>query len=50
MLNSAYLPTGSVRADVTNVQQSVKIRHVEATIVQDLVDSYLNRNQDIKMF
>lgn len=50
ILNSAHLPTKSMRADVTNVQQSVKIRRVEAAIVQDLVHFYLNRDQDIRMF
>lgn len=35
-----------MRADITNVQQSVKIRHVEAAIVQDLVHSYLRTYQD----
>jgi hypothetical protein len=39
-----HLPAGSVRTDVTNVQQSVEIWHVKTAIVQDLIDSYLCTN------
>lgn len=43
---TAHLPTGSMRADVTNVQQSVKIWHIEVAIIQDLVHSYLRICRD----
>jgi len=36
-----HLPAGSVRTDVTNVQQPVEVWHVETAIVQYLIYSYL---------